>query len=70
MKDLEDAISPNDLLSMDQLKQAEAFRKLLLLAGLEERDFEDEELLETLQKIVRDFDPNAPINTDDAIFQV
>ncbi len=39
-KELEEAISPEDLMSMDASKQSEALKKLFILAGIDyEVDF-------------------------------
>lgn len=68
---LENVISPDDFNSMDEHKQAEALRRLLLLAGMDEdKDFEDEELLEDIKKIVSGFDPHAPIDESETVFEM
>ena len=46
-------------------------RRLLLLAGMDEdRDFEDEELLADIKKIITNFDPHAPIDESETVFEM
>ena len=71
LKMLENVISPDDFNSMDEQKQAEALMRLLLLAGMDEsRDFEDEELLTDIKKIITNFDPQAPIDESETVFEM
>jgi len=46
-------------------------RKLLILTGLNvETDFQNEDLMGVLQSIVANFDMNAPIEEDAAVFNM
>ena len=53
----------------DAERQASELRKILILAGMDvDVDLKNPEMMKTVQEVLANFDPTAPLPEDDAVF--